>query len=142
MVWLTSLFGAIGTGIKSFFGFKQHQAETLQSALQVLGDVNVSNAQREQAIATIIAAEASSGYALAAIWRPLAMLVFLGIIVSAWFGYVPPHFNEQMSPMMARIFDLMQLGIGGYIGGRTIEKIVSNIGLSSVLKKFIEKKLG
>lgn len=139
---MISILTAIGTGVKAFFGFKGEQAKTVQSALKVIGDANSSNGQREAAVAAIISAEAKSGYWLAAIWRPLTMLVFLGIILASWLGYVPPHFNDPMSPMMERIFDLMQLGIGGYIGGRTLEKIVSQVGVAGVLKKFIEKKVG
>jgi hypothetical protein len=69
------------------------------------------------------------------------MLVFGALIVSFWFGYVPPNMTADMPPALGRVFDLVQLGIGGYIGGRSLEKIVSSLGLASVLKKFIEKKL-
>lgn len=141
MTWVGSLLGALGTGVSAFFGFKQHQAETVSEALKVVGDVNTSNAQREQAIATIIAAESTSGYWLAAVWRPFTMMVFLGLIVSFWFGYVPPNFDQPMGPMMDRIFDLLTIGIGGYIPARTIEKIVHNINVGKILKTYIEKKV-
>ena len=142
MSWVGSLLGLIGTGVSSFFGFKQHQAEAVNTALKVVGDVNTSNSQREAAIATIISAEASSGYWLSAVWRPLTMMVFLALIVSFWFGFVPPAFNEPMGPMMDRIFDILTIGISGYIPARSIEKIVQNINVGKVLKAFIDKKLG
>ena len=124
---VTGVLGAIGTGIKAFFGFKQHQAETLQSALKVLGDVNVSNAQREQAVATIIAGEAQSGYWLAAVWRPLLMVMIATLIAFHFFGLTPPNISDPMPQMIERLFGLLEIGIMGYIPGRTIEKIVKDI---------------
>lgn len=137
-----ALLGTLGSAITGFFGFKQNQADALKGALSVLGDINSSNSQREQSIATIIAAEATSGYWLAAVWRPLLMLVFAGILVSYWFGYGPPNIDGPMPQVLGEIFDLLKIGIGGYIGGRTLEKIMAQINLSGVLKSFIEKKLG
>ena len=137
-----AILGTLGTAISGFFGFKQNQADALKSALTVLGEVNSSNAQREQSIATIIAAEASSGYWLAAVWRPLLMIVFAGILLSYWLGYGPPNMSGPMPPVLEQIFDLLKLGIGGYIGGRTLEKVISQINLAGVLKTFIQKKLG
>ena len=61
----------LGTAITGFFGFKEGQANVLGKAVDVIADVSASNAQREHAIALIIAAEANSGYWLAAIWRPI-----------------------------------------------------------------------
>jgi len=141
MSWILGLFNLVGQGIGGLFNFKSQQAEVVGQALKTMGDVSMSNGDREQAIAQIIAAEASSGYWLAACWRPLLMIVFAGMIISFWFGYVPPHMNQKMPEMMGRILDLMQLGIGGYIGGRTVEKIVSSIGLAGVLRQYIQKKM-
>lgn len=138
---LAGLFTGIGAVVGGLFKFKGRQAEVIQSAIQVLGDVSASNAQREQAVASIIAAEAGSESVLARIWRPMLMVTFAGIIISYWFGYAPPNIDGPLSPMMQEIFGILKIGVGGYIGGRTIEKIVSNIGLSSALKKFVEKKI-
>lgn len=139
---IPAIFGALGQGIKGFFGFKAHQAQTINAALAVLGDAISSEAQREQAIATIISAEAQSESWLTRQWRPLTMAIFVGILVSYWFGYVPPNFNGPMPPMMIEIFGLIKLGLGGYIGGRTVEKIAMKIAQSKILKTFIEKKWG
>lgn len=139
---VASMLGAVGSGIKAFFGFKAHQAETIQSALHVLGDVNVSNAQREQAIATIIAGEAQSGYWLAAVWRPLIMVSIFGLIIAFFFGVTPSNINGEMPPIIEQLFDLLKIGIMGYIPGRTLEKIIKDINIGRVLKTFVEKKLG
>ncbi len=131
----------LGTAITGFFGFKEGQANVLARAVDVVADVSASNAQREHAIATIIAAEANSGYWLAAIWRPLLMVFFAVLLGSWWFGYTPPNIDNEMSPAMAEVFSILKIGIGGYIPARTIEKIVHDINIGQVLKKFIDKKI-
>jgi hypothetical protein len=141
MGWISGLFGLLGNAISGLFNFKAQQGEVVKQALQTVSDVSATNAARERAISDIIASEASSQFWLTACWRPLLMLIFAGIIVSSWFGYVPPHMGDTMSPMLARIFDLMELGMGGYIGGRTIEKIATQVNLAGVLKAYINKKV-
>ncbi|HMH09560.1 MAG TPA: hypothetical protein VK553_02540 [Candidatus Nitrosopolaris rasttigaisensis] len=131
----------MGSFFKGLFGFKQAQADVVKSSLGVLTDAITSDGQKTTAIAAIIAAEAQSGYWLAACWRPLLMLEFATIIAMFWFGYVPPHFNDPMSPMMARIFDIIELGIGGYIPSRTLEKIVSQFNVAAIVKSLIDKKI-
>ncbi len=135
------LFSLLGSGVSAVFGFKKAQGDAIQSALKIIGDVNSSEGQREAAIAQIISAEATSGYWLAAVWRPLTMIIFLGMIISFWFGYMPPNLNENMPPVVRELFNLMKIGLGGYIGGRTIEKVMTNMNIGKILKTYIEKKL-
>lgn len=138
---LGGLFSMIGSGVQAVFGFKSEQAQAVKEAIKMVGDYSASEGQREAAIATIIAAENSSGYAISAMWRPLMMLIFLGIVVSFWLGYVPPNITGPMPPMITEIFELIKIGMGGYIGGRSLEKIISSLSLGPVLKQFISKKL-
>ena len=135
------IFGGITSFISGIFGLKQSQANIIEQAIRVAGDVNASEAQREMAQAQILVAEMNSGSWIGRNWRPLLMMVFCGIIISFWFGYVPPHLNAPMSPMMMEIFELIKIGMGGYIGGRSIEKIFNTLNLGKVLKAFIEKKV-
>lgn len=141
-----AILGVIGQAVSGFFGFKGQQADTVKTALQVLGDTNTSNAQREQAVATIIAGEAASDSPITRVWRPLAMLVFLvDLHIMLWAlitGNFPKELMATLPPIMERVFDLITIGIGGYIGGRTLEKIISQINIGGVLKQFISKKLG
>lgn len=141
-MWPVALLSMFGNLFKGFFGFKQAQADTIQTALKVLSDVSTSEAQREQAIAGIIGAEATSGYWLAACWRPLVAICLFGLIMAAFFGYVPPDIDKPLSPMLGRIFDLFEVCLYGYIPARTLEKVISNINLSSVVKQFINKGIG
>lgn len=132
------LFSLLGSGISAFFGFKKAQADTINSGLQVISDMDASEAQREQAVAKIITAEATSGYWLAAVWRPLLMVFFAILIGARWFGYVPPNMSEAE---LLEVYGLLKIGIGGYIGGRSLEKILNGLSLGKALQKYIEKKL-
>ena len=64
----------------------------------------------------IIAAEATSGNWLTSSWRPIAMLTFLALVVCDSFGWL--H-----SPLAPQAWTLLQVGIGGYTVGRSVEKV-------------------
>jgi hypothetical protein len=136
---ISGAFGVLGSGIKGFFGLKERQAETLSKALDVVGDVNKSDDARAVAAAQIISAESRSESFLTRIWRPVVVLGFTGILFAFFFGYSP----ENVTPnMIDRIFDLIEYSVLGYMGMRSADKWVRELSLGSVLKKFIEKKLG
>ena len=74
----------------------------------------------------VIKAEASSGSWLAANWRPILMLSFTAIIVvnylvvpiAQWFGV-----SEAPLILPPDMWALLKIGVGGYIVGRSGEKI-------------------
>jgi hypothetical protein len=74
--------------------------------------------------ADIIKTEAASTHWLAANWRPLMMLTFGGLIVARWMGWAAPDLSEAE---YLALWDIVQLGIGGYTIGRTIEKTAPSI---------------
>ena len=53
-------------------------------------------------------------------WRPITMLTFLILVVLDSFGLLS-------TPLAPEAWVLLQLGLGGYVVGRTAEKIVPNI---------------
>jgi hypothetical protein len=78
----------------------------------------------EQAAGTIIKAEAQSEHWLAACWRPILMLTFGGLIVARWLGWSAPGISEAE---VLKLWDIVQLGLGGYVIGRSAEKIVPRL---------------
>jgi hypothetical protein len=132
---ITSVLGFLGTGVSSFFGFKGKQQETVNGALNVLKDVNATENAVAAAKAVIIGNEAKSDYWLAGVWRPLLMVTFASLIVARFFGYAPPNMTEAE---LMRMWDLLELGIGGYIGGRTLEKIVGSVNVAGILNKMFK----
>ena len=71
--------------------------------------------------AATIRTEGASNHWLAANWRPLTMLIFTGLIVAHWLGYTAPNLSEAV---VLSLLGLVKIGLGGYIGGRTLEKVV------------------
>jgi hypothetical protein len=139
---VAALISAAGSIFSGFFGWKGDQAKTVQTALELLKEVNSSDGQAVTAAATALQAILTQGIWIEKVWRPLLMFILMGIIFSYWFlGYIPPYFNAPMTPMMQEIFGLLKIGLGGYIPCRTIEKIAQQINIGSILKTLIEKKI-
>jgi hypothetical protein len=78
----------------------------------------------EQAAASIVKAEAESEHWLAANWRPLTMVTFVALIVARWFGFSAPGLSEEET---LKLWSIVELGLGGYVIGRSAEKVVPAI---------------
>lgn len=64
----------------------------------------------------IISAEAMGQSWIQRNWRPVTMLTFLGLVVCDSFGWLP-------NPLADEAWTLLQIGLGGYVAGRSAEKI-------------------
>lgn len=89
------------------------EAEAMRQLLAHQGEI-------EAAAAKIIQTEAASTHWLAANWRPLTMLVFVGLIVARWFGLAAPGLAEAE---YLKLWSIVEFGLGGYVIGRSVEKI-------------------
>jgi hypothetical protein len=74
--------------------------------------------------AEIVKTEAASAHWLAANWRPILMLTFGGLIVARWFGWAAPNLSEAE---YLKLWSIVELGLGGYVIGRSVEKIVPTV---------------
>ena len=70
--------------------------------------------------ANLIAAEAQGASWLQRNWRPITMLSFLGLVVADAFGLLAFRLADQA-------WLLLQIGLGGYVVGRSVEKISPQI---------------
>jgi len=77
-----------------------------------------------QGRAEIVKTEAASTHWLAANWRPMLMLVFGGLIVARWFGWAAPNLSEAE---YLKLWSIVEFGLGGYVVGRSVEKIAPSI---------------
>ena len=93
------------------------EAETMRQLLAHQGEI-------ETAAAKIIQTEAASTHWLAANWRPLTMLVFVGLIVARWFGWAAPGLQEAE---YLKLWSIVEFGLGGYVVGRSVEKVAPSI---------------
>lgn len=93
-------------------GLLAMQMEIVSTVIEAERDVSKARAE-------VVKAEAQSPNFLTSSWRPITMLTFLALIVLSQLGFTAPV-PEQMWP-------LLQLGIGGYVAGRSLEKIVPSV---------------
>lgn len=71
-----------------------------------------------QAQANIVNSEAKSEHWLTATWRPITMLTFLALAVGDSMGWLE-------APLRDEAWELLQLGLGGYVVGRSAEKLAN-----------------
>ena len=72
----------------------------------------------------IILAEANGNW-LQRSWRPILMLAFGFIVI--YVKFIAPLFSLPIPPLENEFWNLLQLGIGGYVVGRSAEKIAEKI---------------
>jgi len=94
-----------------------------------------------QAQQTVIVAEAQAG-GVAAKWRPITMLSFVAIIICHYvlFPMIAVAFPASAPILTAMVLPpemwvLIQVGLGGYTGGRSVEKVVGLLTTSKELRK-------
>ena len=78
----------------------------------------------------IIVAEASGNW-LQRSWRPIMMMTFCGLIVARWLGWTAPNLQPTE---YEHLWSIVELGIGGYTIGRSVEKVAPTIA-SAITKK-------
>lgn len=79
------------------------------------------------AAAGIVKAEAESEHWLTANWRPLTMLTFVVIIANNYilYPYLSLFWSEAPSlSIPPDMWELLKIGLGGYVVGRSGEKVV------------------
>lgn len=94
--------------------------------LQQTGDLAELAAETELAKAgsEVVRTEAASSNFLASSWRPILMLVFGGLIVARWFGWSAPGLPAAEA---LELWSIVKLGLGGYVIGRSVEKVTPQI---------------
>lgn len=136
MNWLTTIFG--GTGAKIIDKVSDaidalHLSEEEKFALQVqienilterLKETESTVRQSLEAQKEIIVAEAKGESWLQRNWRPLTMIWFSVLMGMHWFGMTPANLSE---PVVLQMFNIIEVGLGGYVIGRSAEKIAPSV---------------
>jgi len=82
-----------------------------------------------QTSAGIVTAEANSEHWIAANWRPITMLTFVFIIANNYIIYPYLSLFFKAAPVLIippDMWELLKIGLGGYVVGRTVEKSIKN----------------
>ncbi|MEH6711622.1 MAG: 3TM-type holin [Paraglaciecola polaris] len=97
---------------------QQNVLATIQN--QVTAKLIELESQILTAKANIITAEANGQSWMQRSWRPITMLTFLMLVVLDSFGWLA-------NPLAKEAWTLLQIGLGGYVVGRSWEKTVKKI---------------
>ncbi len=81
--------------------------------------------------ATIITAEAQGESWIQRSWRPITMLTFVALVVARWMGYSAENVTPELEEDLML---LIQIGLGGYVVGRSAEKVAKSINFDTVIK--------
>lgn len=92
--------------------------------------------------AGIVLAEVNSEHWLTRSWRPLLMVMLMGFLVLA--GLILPladlvagqpiRFEPRWSLLPDGFWDFLSIGMGGYIGGRSLEKVAGMVFSTAAVK--------
>jgi hypothetical protein len=89
--------------------------------------------------ANVVMAEVQSEHWLTRSWRPVLMLVLMGFLILVGFllpmldllaGH-PVAYAPRWQALPSGFWDFLSVGMGGYIGGRSIEKVAGLVTQAS-----------
>jgi hypothetical protein len=111
-------------GLDKLFTSKEEKikAENVIKQILIQKELELQKMQTE-----IILAEAKGNW-LQRSWRPILMLAFGFIVI--YVKFLAPLFDFKIPELENEFWNLLQLGIGGYVVGRSAEKISKNIHIS------------
>ena len=127
---LAGLIGPIMGVVEKVIADKDKQAEIRAVLLE---EILKSDSELTRAQSAIISSEAGGDSWLQRSWRPITMLAFLILLFSYWFGFAPDYLQEN-TDVVDKVFSLLQIGIGGYIGSRGVEKVVDAVARNGGVK--------
>jgi len=133
--WLTSnVLGEIFEGVDSLITSKEERM-VLKNKLQEI--INAKALESERIATDIIQTEAKGNW-LQRSWRPILMLSFGFVVVYSKF--IAPAFHLPNAELEPDFWGLLKLGIGGYVLGRSGEKIMDKINKNIDINKFKKQK--
>tara|TARA_R110000823_G_scaffold201784_1_gene332641 strand:+ start:15055 stop:15447 length:393 start_codon:yes stop_codon:yes gene_type:complete len=80
-----------------------------------------------EAAMNVIVAESKSEHWIVAAWRPITMLTFVAIIANNYLLYPYLSLFWHSAPLLELppdLWELLKIGLGGYVVGRSVEKAV------------------
>ena len=118
---LPLLIGPLVSGVLGVIDKAVEDKDQANAIKAKFNELAVTGEMKElEAAAKIIVAEAQGDSWLQRNWRPMLMVMF-GIIIANNYIIVP-IFNTTPAEIPPDMWDLLKLGVGGYVVGRSVEK--------------------
>lgn len=120
--WFTEgVIGEIGKVIDNLFTNDEERIKAKNEVFKILKEKEL---ELQKMQTEIIVAEAQGNW-LQRSWRPILMLAFGFIVI--YVKFIAPLFDLRIPELENEFWNLLQLGIGGYVIGRSAEKIAGKI---------------
>ena len=118
---LPALIGPLLSGVLGVIDKAVEDKDQANAIKAKLNEMAVNGSMKElEAAAKIIVAEAQGDSWLQRNWRPLLMVLFGTIVANNY--VVVPLFGTPAADIPPDMWDLLKLGVGGYVIGRSAEK--------------------
>jgi len=123
--WFTGgLVKEVGNVIDKLFTSEEERLKAKNEIFKVLQEQQL---ELQKLQTEIIVTEANGNW-LQRSWRPILMLAFGFIVI--YVKFIAPLFSLPIPPLEDEFWNLLQLGIGGYVVGRSVEKVAGNITIN------------
>jgi hypothetical protein len=108
-------------GLDKLFTSKEEKIK----AENVIKQILIEKQLELQKMQTEIIVTEAKGNWLQRSWRPILMLTFGFIVI--YVKFIAPLFNLTTPELEIEFWELLKIGIGGYVVGRSAEKISKNV---------------
>ena len=109
------------SGLDKLFTSKEEKIK----AENVIKQILIEKQLELQKMQTEIIVTEAKGNWLQRSWRPILMLTFGFIVI--YVKFIAPLFNLTTPELEIEFWELLKIGIGGYVVGRSAEKISKNV---------------
>ena len=134
--WFTGgLVKEVGNVIDNLFTSEEERLKAKNEIFKVLQEQQL---ELQKLQTEIIVTEANGNW-LQRSWRPILMLAFGFIVI--YVKFIAPLFSLPIPPLENEFWNLLQLGIGGYVVGRSVEKVAGNITINKLIVHQIKHKV-
>jgi len=121
---VSGAINSVGNAVDNLITSDEEKGKISLELLELKSKIITTLVDAEQEIAEqrakVIKSEAEGKSWLQRMWRPLTMVTFLGLIVLDMFEILTKDLPEQA-------WTLLSIGMGGYIVGRSAEKVVPKV---------------
>ena len=121
---ISSLIAPVLGIVEKLIPDKEAQAK---AKIELLSLAQAGQLKELEAAMSTITAEAKSEHWIVAAWRPITMLTFVAIIANNYLLYPYLTLFWDSAPMLElpeSLWELLKIGLGGYVVGRSSEKII------------------
>lgn len=119
-----NVIGEIGKVIDNIFTNDEERQKAKNELIKIIQEKEL---ELQKMQTEIIVAEAKGNW-LQRSWRPILMLSFGFIVI--YTKFIAPLFDLKIPELENEFWNLLQLGIGGYVIGRSAEKIAGQINIT------------